>query len=374
MTWLRKTRPVLIVVGLALVIGSLIGARELTQGSNTAAGKSADGAPRSAEGLRVLGTVDTDPPPVFYGLPPVLQSGVVLKVHVKDGDEVKADQPLYEFDATIPRSDVKRAETAIATAETKVKEAEELKKEHDASVKYAESAVVVAGRKVDAALKVYTFVDKTLEEGYKAEGFPPAEWKERKKSSQALLKADGDYYTALSDQDLAKMNVDRLKAVNPLVKVDEAKAAVEQARAELAKAQAAVDLCVVRAKTAGTIEQVSIGPGTTMGVSTRTPALWLIPAGPRVVRAEVEAEFAHRVGPEIQGKTVTIIDHTDPKLTYSGVVRRVGSTFLLKRGNTENLIGGDTRVLEAVIEVNDPTPVGKPPLRIGQRVRVNLGS
>jgi RNA polymerase sigma factor (sigma-70 family) len=333
----------------------------------------APAAPRSAEGLQVLGTVDTDPPPVLYGLPPVLQSGVVVKVHVEDGDEVKADQPLYEFDATIPKSDVKRAETAVATAETKVKEAQELKNEHDANVEFAKSAVAAAERKVALAHSYCTFVDKKLEEVYKAEGFPPDIWAERKKSSLELLKANVDYNTALTEQDLAKLKLEQLKAMNPLVKVDEAKAAVEQAKAELAKAQAAVDLCVVRAKSAGTIEQVSIGPGTTMGVGTRTTALWLIPAGKRVVRAEVEAEFAHRVGLDLRGRTVTIADRTDPKLTYTGVVRRVGSTFLLKRGTTENLRGG-TRVLEVVIEVNDPAPAGKPPLRVGQRVRVNLGS
>ena len=184
-----------------------------------------------------------------------------------------------------------------------------------------------------------------------------------------------DYDTAATNElsDRAAVKRDQLKTADPQVKVKEAQAAVEQAKAELAKAQSAVDLCVVRAKMPGTIEQVSIGPGTTMGVGTRAPALWLIPAGPRVVRAEIEAEFAHSVGSGIVGKTVTVSDHSDPKLTYSGVVRRVGSTFLLKRSNAENFLGSDTRVLEVVIEVSDPAPAGKPPLRVGQRVRVNLG-
>ena len=92
-----------------------------------------------------------------------------------------------------------------------------------------------------------------------------------------------------------------------------------------------------------------------------------------MVRAEVEAEFAHRVGPELVGKTVTITDHNDPKLTYSGVVDRVPDVLLLKRASAENFLGGDTRVIEVPIKVTDWAPSGKPPLRIGQRVRVNLG-
>src|SRR6266545_2451853 len=379
MTWLRKTRPILLALGLALGIGVLLGAREITHaGSNTAA-KSADPGPRSNGGPVVLGLVDTDPPPVAYGLPPVLQSGTVAKVHVKDGDEITAEMirtgkdALYEFDNTIQKSDVKRAEAQVAYANTKVNEAKTLADQHAESIKSAELEVQLAGQKSELMAAYYNLVEKNLERYYTAEKIPETDWKERKKSDSGLYKAQVDYTAAVNEQSIAKRKLAQLNTVKPEVKVKEAEAAVEQAKAELAKAQSAVDLCVVRAKMPGTVEQVSIGSGTTLGVGTRTPALWLIPAGDRVVRAEVEAEFAHRVGPELKNKTVTISDHSDAKLTYSGVVRRVGSTFLLKRSNAENFLGGDTRVIEAVIEVSAPAPAGRPPLRVGQRVRVNLG-
>jgi len=372
MTWLRKMRPLALMVGIAIGIGTLIGARTLTGTSTDASAKPGD-APRSGGGPVVLGTVDTDPPPVYYGLPPVLQSGVITKVHVKDGVEVKADQPLYEFDATIPEANVKSAKAGVAYAKTKVNEAKELVTQHDTEVSAMKEAVKVAERKKDMAGEYYRLVKNSLETLYKSENIPMEKWPEKLRYDPNHFKANAEYATALSEWELAKVKLAGLETVNPQVKVDEAEAAVKQADAELAKAQSAVDLCVVRAKMPGTIEQVTIGPGTTMGVSTRTPALWLIPAGPRVVRAEIESEFAHRVGPNLQGKTVTIYDHSDPKLTYSGTVRRIGTTFLLKRSNTENFLGGDTRVIEVVVEVNDPAPTDKPPLRIGQRVRVNLG-
>lgn len=373
MTWLRKMRPVLLALGLAIGIGTLIGARNLANGSNGEPSTKAGDSPKANGGPVVLGLVDTDPQPVPYGLPPVLQSGTVSLLHVKEGDDVKVDQPLYEFDATLQKQDVKRAEAAIATADTKVKEAREFVKQHTANIKLAENAAKAAERKVGLAKQYYDFIDSNLEKSYKADGKPPETWKELKKSSADLLKANVDYDAAVHDKDLAEQRRDQLKDADPTVKVKEAEAAVEQAKAELAKAKIAVDLCVVKARTAGTIEQVSISPGTTLGISTRTPALWLIPAGPRVVRAEVEAEFAHRVGTDIVGKSVTIYDHSDPKLTYTGVVRRVPPVFLLKRANAENFLGSDTRVIEAVIEVSDPSPAGRPPLRVGQRVRVNLG-
>lgn len=383
MTWLRKMRPVLFALGLVLGIGVLIGARSLAGGSGPdASARPGDPAPRSAVGLVVLGLVDTDPPPVPYGLPPVLPSGTVVKVHVKEGDEVKADQPLYEFDATIQRQDVKRAEAAVAYANTKVKEAQELAKQHEEQIKVAEKAIETAQRKEALTKQYYTLVETSLEALYRSEGTAENKWAERKRSDPNLFKANVDYDTAANELILTRAKRDQLKAADPQVKVKEAEASVEQAKAELAKAQAAVELCVVKAKTAGAVEQITIGAGTTMGVSTRAPALWLIPNVPRVVRAEVEAEFAHQVGPDKVGKAVTIIDHNDPKLTYSGVVRRVPNVFLLKRASAENFLGGDTRVLEVVVEVTDAADADawhgratsrKPPLRVGQRVRVNLG-
>lgn len=185
MTWLRKMRPVLVALGLALGIATLIGAR--TGDAPSDAGAKVSEAPKANGGPVVLGLVDTDPGPVWYGLPPVLASGTVSVVHVKEGDEVKAGQTLYEFDATIQKQDVKRAEAAVAYAQTKVAEANEYVKQHRATVKVAENDVAAAERNVALRKQVYEFVDTTLERNYKAEGKAPETWKELKKSSENLL-------------------------------------------------------------------------------------------------------------------------------------------------------------------------------------------
>jgi multidrug resistance efflux pump len=366
---LRKMRVVFFVAGVALCVATLIGARQLTGGAPDGKGEA-----RAQGGPVVMGTVDTDPPPVSYGLPPVLQSGTVAKVFVKRGDEVKAGQPLYAFDDTIQKADLKLAKTAVEYAKTKVAEAEELAKQHAEQVKIAGNAVEAAEQKRKSYKDLYQFVEANLEQGFRANGKAPETWPELKKSSADLFKAKVDYDKAGLDKNLAEQQRDQLKAVNPQVKVQEAEAAVKQAEAQQAKAQDAVDLCVVKAHSAGTIEQVTIGQGSTMGIGTRSPALWLVPAGPRVVRAEVEPEFAHRVGPDLKGKTVTITDHTNTKLTYTGTVRDISDTFLLKRANAENFLNGDTRVIEVVVDVRGPvSPDNKQPLRVGQRVRVHLG-
>src|SRR4029078_3550655 len=99
-------------------------------------------------------------------------------------------------------------------------------------------------------------------------------WRPRVAAAPTLFQAKVNHEIALGDLDQAKRRLDRLGTVDPEIKVKEAEAAMEQAKAELEKGKGAVDLCVVKAKTAGTVEQVSIGPGSTLGLNTRTPALW----------------------------------------------------------------------------------------------------
>ncbi len=376
MTWLRRFRPVLFVLGVALLVGTLVGAGALTAGHGNAgdAPKSANpaqAASAKASGPITMGTVDSDPPPVSYGLPTVLQSGSIAEVFVKDGQEVKAGEKLYSFDTSIQTSDLNRALTAVAVQRTKVDEAVEGAKQHAEKIKVLDEGVKAINTKVLAQNDLYKLIKGNLEKNYQSEKIPEEEWKAKWERNPDLFKAQVDWNVALSELSLKKAEWTALKAADPQVFVRQAEAGVKQAEAEVDKAKTAIDLCTVKAKTPGTIEQIRISPGTTLGISTRDPALWLIPAGARVVRAEIEADFAHRVSADIIGREVTIYDHTDPKITYKGTVRQVSGNFLPKR--SESLIMTDTRVLEAVVVVSDAAPAGKPPLRVGQRVRVNLG-
>jgi multidrug resistance efflux pump len=383
---MRRVRPALYVLGAALVVGSLVGARALTNGTARADG---NGQPKTANpvgnggakvsGPIVLGTVDTDPQPIPYFLPPVLQSGTVVERFVTSGKEVKADDPLYKFDTSLQERDLGKAQATVAVAKSKVAEAEEGAKSHANKVELAKQAVAMAEENKNMKGKTYRLIYNNLEEGWRKveinkKPLTDEEIKKRLDDDDRLLTAYGNFVVASREEELRKKELAALQAVDPQVQVRVAEAGVKLAEVEVKKAQDAIDLCTVRAKIAGTVERVTIGPGYTMGIGTREPALWLIPAGPRIVRAEVEAEFAHRVGPDLKGKEVTIYDNTNPQLTYKGVVREVGGTFLPKRSSGEaSLLGNDTRVLEAVVEVADPAPAGKPPLRVGQRVRVSLG-
>jgi multidrug resistance efflux pump len=383
MSWSRRVRPALFVLGAALLVGSLLGARALTNGHAKGNGeqpRSASTAPAGKlSGPIVLGTVDSEPSPVPYFLPPVLQSGTVVKVFVRAGQAVKVDDPLYEFDTSIQNAKLESARAAVATARAKVAEAQEGVKAHTKKVELAKQAVLFAVEKRDLTEKTYKQVRSNLERFWKGQHkadtkpYSDEEIAKKLEDDDRVLKTYSDYVVAFRDVAFKEKELAALEAAEPQVLVGVAEAGVEQARAAEREAQTAIDLCTVTAKTAGTVERVTIGEGSTIGISTREPALWMIPAGRRIVRAEVEAEFAHRVGKDLEGKEVVIFDNTDPRLTYRGRVRTVGDAFLLKRSAGDSLLGTDTRVLEAVVEILDPAPAGQPPLRVGQRVRVGLG-
>lgn len=373
MNWLRNARPVLLAAGGLLLVGSLLGARLLAPGGGGGTAAAAAPATNGAgSGPVVLGFVDSDPGPVAHGLPPVLQSGEVAQVFVRTGDEVKADAPLYRFNTRYLETKVGQAQELVKSAKAGVEVAKAQQEKHKADLATQElrlsSAVQTEATKkegqriYDAQLKAALYRDQP----------------DRAKADQQFeddlkrFELRNDVTKAGRDRDIEQIALNALKAVNTEAGVKLAEARVGEAQAALAEAQRAVELCTVRALLAGTVERVNVGPGDVMGVGTRVPAVVLVPAGRRVVRAEVEAEFAHRVGKDKEGKEVVIHDHSDPKLTYKGTVRRVGDAFLPKRGDG-GFVPNETKVLEALVEVADPAPAGKPPLRVGQKVKVNFG-
>jgi multidrug resistance efflux pump len=380
MTWLRRVRPALLrfslyLIGVAVMIGSLLGAKLLTGGHDeNAKAESSGGNPSKIAGPLVLGTVDSNPQPIPCGLPPVLQSGTILKIYVKDGDEIHAGDKLYVFDTSSLQGTLGVAQCAVEVAKTKVAEAKQGVIQHAKKVNLQEQAIKIANTTKESKADYYRFVERNLKEYYSKEQVPMDKWDAKLKNDDKLFAAQIAYSTALSEWELKQSELNALQegAKTADIMVTQAEAVVKQAEAEVARAQKTIDLCTIRAKIDGTIEQVTISEGSTLGISTPKPALWLIPAGPRVVRAEIEADFAHCVSSSLEGKEVTIYDNADPKMTYKGKVRRVGEAFLPKR-SSEGLLGSDTLVLPALIEVSDAKPANRPPLRIGQRVRVDLG-
>ena len=373
MTRLRRVRPVLFVVGGLVLVGSLLGAKLLATGTTAAQPKTANptnGA--NGSGPVVIGFVDSDPSPVSYGLPPIMQSGMVVEVLVKEGQHVDAGAPLFVFDSAIQRGDLKAAEEAVKVAEADVETARTKKAELQTQIDAQQLAVDAAKSKSHSTNRTIEVWGAQYRDQYKT-NWPPDELERRLKAEPKTLEYETAHQAALLAEKAEIAKLDALKRTNVEVLVKKAQAGVEQAKSLEAKARTAVELCTVKEKSAGIVEQINVSPGTVIGIGSRLNALWLVPDGPKVVHAEVEAEFAHRVTPAMYGRPVTIYDHNDPKLQYRGTFKRMSDSFLPKRSGGENLLGNETKVLDAVVEITEPTPPGQPPLRVGQKVKVNFG-
>src|SRR5207244_9084019 len=97
----------------------------------------------------------------------------------------------------------------------------------------------------------------------------------------------------------------------------------------------------------------------------KQPAILFCPDEERIVRAEVEQEFARRV---TAGARATIQDDTTTSETWSGRVQRISDWYTHRRSILQEPFQfNDVRTLECIIRL-DPKADAKP--RIGQRVRV----
>ena len=123
----------------------------------------------------------------------------------------------------------------------------------------------------------------------------------------------------------------------------------------------------LKAPSAGQVLRVLASPGDLVGPGSTHGALLFCPVGPRVVRAEVEQEYAGRVA---IGQQATIEDAArGDGPAWNGKVVRIADWFTNRRIVTPDQIPvQEVRTLECLVELDE----NQPPLRIGQRVRVRL--
>lgn len=166
-----------------------------------------------------------------------------------------------------------------------------------------------------------------------------------------------------------KVRRDELAASEGALKLRVKAAEVKKEAAEIAVRAAlkAVKDCVVTAPTAGVILRVQTAKGESVAPGSPRAALLFRPAGPLIVRCELEQEFLARVA---AGKSATIRDDTrTDSPTWTGKVQSVSNWVAQKRSIVlEPGVLNDVRTVECVIAFDTP-PEG---LLVGQRMRVTI--
>jgi hypothetical protein len=132
--------------------------------------------------------------------------------------------------------------------------------------------------------------------------------------------------------------------------------------------------CSIVAPMDGKVLRILVGRGELVSPQSPQPMIQLAPVKPRIIRAELDQEFAHRVA---VGAHARIVDDSHSDIEWSGRVARMSDWFAQRRNVIrEPLQFNDVRTLECIIELDKPKDLNsKKPAepRIGQRVRVIIG-
>jgi multidrug resistance efflux pump len=350
----RHRFPLVAGLGVAVLVSSVVTAvvalRSHASSPGNAAAPNDPATSLAPKAAVAIGYGDTE-----QGVTPLspLQAGRVVRIDAKEGVAVTADAPLLYLDDTLAKLQEEEARVAVEAAKVRLDDARTLASQQDQRIAAQQQVVEAANEDVEIARIQRDKVKSRYEHktGGSREDVDAAELLVKK--AEAGLQAERAKLTGL-------------KLQNPARAVTLAEKDVAAKEVEVRKAQQAIKECVLRAPCAGTPLRVLASLGEPLTTSPRQPALFFCPTGPRIIRAEVEQEFASHV---TLNQTARIQDDATAGGSWTGKVQRISDWYTQRRSILlEPLQFNDVRTLECIITL-DPN---QPPLRIGQRVRVFL--
>jgi multidrug resistance efflux pump len=160
--------------------------------------------------------------------------------------------------------------------------------------------------------------------------------------------------------------LEELRRQDPKAEERRALAEVELARTRVEQAEALLAECELKAPADGEVLRLLVAVGDVLSAQPRQPAVVFCPDLPRLVRAEVDQEFAADVR---AGQPAVIEDDTQPGVKWTGRVLRVSDWYTQRRSTSlDPMQFNDVRTIECLVSLE-----GGPRPRIGQHVRVRLG-
>jgi len=346
---------------LMLLVGTLAGAGYVFQsGREVIAGpRDNEAAERNKQGMGVvcLGIIDLE-----SGLIPLVpqQPGSITEVLAYEGQKVtKGDILIKVQDEPFVRK-AAEAEAGVRIAETQLAQAKQAIEAHAEIVRAQEA--VIRGHKEKLA------ADESL--ARKAERLHNLNIPEASAEQVELARRNVAAQKEVITAEEAKLS--QIIKSKPDAKVDEAAKNIELRKTQLEQAREALDRCILKAPQDGTILQLQATVGSQFGPTPTHPAVIFAPNSNRIIRVEVDQEFASRI---TLGASAQIQDEANSNgPSFQGKVTRIGDAFLPRYDvlkTTPSLSpGGDSRVLQVIVSLDDPTATMP---RLGQRMRVTIG-
>jgi multidrug resistance efflux pump len=344
-------RLVLLSVVLGVLVGIGVGARSLWRrngDSSEAQEHSHDAYPRQK--VVLSGHVDVEEG--IISLYPLLP-GRVEKVLVRENDQVKKDAELLRLDDRVSRLKLDQAQADLTAAQAKYESAKQMPELHASKLAQQTEAVTAMQNRLSAARNKAKSAKKLFE---------------IKQLSQEELDAALDQVKEGEAGERAeKEKLRALKKIDPFLDVRQAAALLDAKKAQLEEAKYALREQVLRAPEAGIVLRVNVGPGDILGPIPKDAAILFSASQRRIIRVNVEQEFAGQVK---IGYAAEVQDYINPDRVWQGKVTRIADVFMHTRTllpQRFSLSGDDTRTLECIVVLDDTSD-----LRLGQRVRVTI--
>jgi multidrug resistance efflux pump len=300
------------------------------------------------KGVECLGRVDVEGG--LLELAPV-RSGRVVAVNVREGETVSAGAVLLRLDEQPAQLIVQQARAARQAAQTQVALAEEAVRTHTCRLATQTALARAARSRIPAAREQMGRKERLFEVGLINE--------------DEKVAAQHDVKMLESLAEAEEKRVESLQGENPYLRVEQARAERTRQEALLAEACYALEQCVVKAPSAGSVLRLRCSAGEV--VSPQLAVIVFAPARPRIIRIEVEQELMPWV--EI-GQTAVARDELNPEGAWTGRLVQVSDWYsdrpIIPRRMARFT---DIPTVECVIALD----AGQPPLRIGQRMTVLLG-
>jgi HlyD family secretion protein len=331
-----------------VLLGLLWGLKSLALESASADRGDPSGEPE-AETAFCFGLVDFEHGTV--SLAP-LRIGRVAEVLVRENQHVAAGDVLLRLEDHEARARVATAEAAVEAAEALVAQARNQPRRLTSQRTQQEAVVEVAHYRLSAARKALARKQRLADlDQLPREEVAIAE--DQVRELQAAERAE-------------KARLEELRAQDPTGELRRAEADLATARANFDLARQSLDECALKAPRPGFVLRLLVSAGDVVGEPARKAAVLFGPDGSRVIRAEVDQEFAR--GLEV-GQAAEAVDNVDSDQSWKGHVQYVSNWYLQRREVLDEMQQAQqTRTLECLIAL-DP---GQAPLRIGQRMRVSI--
>jgi multidrug resistance efflux pump len=276
----------------------------------------------------------------------------VTRVCVVEGTAVQKGDPLFEVDDRAARQLLREAEAHLTLAKVRREDARSAASRHESLVAQQEAAVEARLHALAAARTLLArkgeLANKDLLNKLEMQTA-----QEQVLQAEALLRAERE-------------KLREIKLTQPANLVAAAEAEVSAAGARLEQARLNLEERVVRSPADATVLRVRTAVGQWAGARPELPALQLCPREERIVRLEIQQQYAGRVR---VGDAASVEDDPATGLTWRGTVKRLSDWITRRRTRSlEPFELNDVHTLEALIRIH-PEPTG---VRIGQRVLVRI--